>query len=98
MSPYDPSVRYVWNSGETSYSILPQVSVPTQYVVVITDSNGCVVTDSIMVYPTPVADFIADAYSKEMEDGMAVINFTDLSEGAEIWKWSFGNQRNSVNY
>jgi len=98
VSPYDPSVRYVWNSGETSYSILPQVSVPTQYVVVITDSNGCVVTDSIMVYPTPVADFIADAYSKEMEDGMAVINFTDLSEGAEIWKWSFGDQGASGNF
>lgn len=91
VSPYIPSVSYVWDTGESSHSIIPTVTTPTQYVVTITDTNGCVVKDSLMVYPMPVADFVPDAYYKEMENGEALIQFIDLSQGALHWYWTFGD-------
>lgn len=92
--PKLPSVTYQWNTGETSHTIVPKVNVATNYVVTITDTNGCVAKDSLMVYPTPTADFVADAYQKEMDEGMATIYFNDLSEGVDYWNWNFNDIHN----
>lgn len=91
VTPSLPFNTYQWSTGEISSSIVPNVNVPTKYVVTITDTNGCIVKDSLMVYPSPIADFTADAYEKEMDEGVATICFADLSSAADNWIWNFGD-------
>jgi len=53
---------YLWNTGETGNEI--HISVPGLYSVTITDINGCVARDSILIitsaviFPNPVSDYL----------------------------------------
>lgn len=91
VTPNVPGYTYSWNTGETSPTIMPIVTVPTIYTVTVTDANGCTARDSVLVTPTPTASFIVDRSFVEINDGQGVVNFTNTSENGDIWHWNFGD-------
>lgn len=56
-------------------------------------TDGCtgsyVFPDMIEVYPTPVAEFVSAPLQTTILD--PIIQFTDMSLGASIWSWNFGD-------
>lgn len=90
-----------WNfgNGSTSTSQNPPVQCyvsPGGYdiTLTVTSSGGCSSTSTIpsyiIVYPNPIANFsttLSPPYT---------IHFTDLSVGASIWNWSFGDGNFSI--
>lgn len=80
-----------WLNGETSTS-LTDLEAGT-YVFTITDANGCEVEEVVVIdqAPTVVADFEPSAQIVNLSDGLATINFTNLSENGEIFVWDFGD-------
>ncbi len=91
--------QYQWSFGVTETSALPNplivYNVPGTYdISLIAISNkGCSDTFEILDYiisrPVPVADF---SLNPEITPIVAPdIKFTDLSVGASIWEWNFGD-------
>ncbi|MGB3947874.1 MAG: gliding motility-associated C-terminal domain-containing protein, partial [Bacteroidia bacterium] len=77
------------------------VSAPIMYtttLIVVSDS-GCsrtlIDTSSITVYPKPEASFIITPETLSIID--PVIMITDLSVGATIWDWNFGDANDTLN-
>lgn len=86
---------YLWNtvppqSGEEIHVLVTDTS---QFIVTVTGSNGCVASDTVMVYPgiypKPVADFSFAPLDRE-------VTFTDLSTDAYGWDWDFGDGQQST--
>jgi gliding motility-associated-like protein len=100
---------WAWNVGDGSVNGTTQIfehcyintSVDTvaQFTVSlkVTSDSGCVTTGTknnyISVYPIPKADFTVEPNSAFYTD--PVISFTNLSAGASIWKWNFGDSDTS---
>ncbi|MBL7912782.1 MAG: gliding motility-associated C-terminal domain-containing protein [Bacteroidia bacterium] len=90
---------YQWNFGNTNVSNLSSpkncytqagnYSVTINYITI----NGCVgsqtLSNSIQIYPTPVAQFVAD--KTEIGSYGTVINFTNQSTNATNYSWYFGD-------
>jgi gliding motility-associated-like protein len=90
---------YQWNFGNNNTSNLssPQncftqagnYPVILNYVTI----NGCIgsqtLTNSIQIYPTPIAHFITD--KTEIDSYGTVINFTNQSTNATNYSWYFGD-------
>jgi gliding motility-associated-like protein len=64
----------------------------------VTSDSGCVTTkvknNFITVYPNPKASFSVEPESTTITD--PVITFKDLSTGATIWGWNFGDNTTST--
>ncbi len=87
LSVQDGYPIYQWSNGSTNHSI--HVSAPGIYVVFVTDINGCVARDTILVgtssiiYPNPVTDYLVvnlpysptTATLKIVDDRGRLINF-----------------------
>lgn len=86
----NPGSTYLWNNGATTQTI--NVSANGNYIVQITDANGCTgsVLSTVSVNPIPVANFIANGVC--LGD---LMNFTDqsaISTGSiNNYNWDFGN-------
>lgn len=93
VQPADANATYVWSNGQTGSTINPDVTETTTITVQITDANGCEGSASVVVNPSPIAGFIADHYEKEIENGVATINFIDQSSSAEFWSWNFADSQ-----
>ncbi len=96
--------QYVWSfgNGETSGLANPLIIYPlagTYDISLIAISNkGCRdtfdISDYVISRPVPVADF---SYDPEITPIISPeIKFTDLSVGATIWQWSFGDGDSST--
>lgn len=93
VQPAEENSTYAWSNGQSGHTIYPEVTETTTLTVTITDANGCVGTASVVVNPSPIAGFIADYYEKEIENGVATINFIDQSTSAEFWSWNFSDSQ-----
>lgn len=107
VSPYNTSTiatgytiaGYEWRFGNGSIAEVPNPT--TTYseegsyniTIVATSAKGCVdsltITDAVTAWPKPVADFRTDTLRYHMRFPKPRI--TDLSQGATIWHWDFGD-------
>lgn len=66
----------------------------------ITDQTGCpglaVHTGMVTVFPQPTASFTANPPTASASN--PTINFTDQSQNATTWTWTFGDPNNSTSY
>jgi gliding motility-associated-like protein len=97
--PIDSTYKIEWDMGDGTIIrdvISPTYSytIPGVYTVsvAITSPIGCYVADTfpnlIRAVPTPHADF---SYSPEQPSNIEpLVQFTDMSEGADRWFWQFG--------
>lgn len=98
-----PITTYGWDFGDGSVdSVRTTVHVydePGIYTVKlwINDSNDCidsaVLSNGIRVYPIPIADF--EASPRAVHITSPTITFTNLSNNADGYVWTFGDERNS---
>ncbi len=101
-SPLIDSTSWSWNFGDPdagadNTSTLQNPShtyyEPDIYIVTLsgTTTDGCAASssDTITLFPAPVADFIANPPAVTMENPL--INFIDQSLGAYYWDWNFGD-------
>ena len=102
-------VNRAWNVGDGSGIVNSQifdhcyfntsVDLNAQFTVslAVTSDSGCVTTGSknnyITVYPDPKAAFIVQPSAASYTD--PVITITDLSAGASVWRWNFGDSDTS---
>jgi len=85
--PHDPEVENRPRDGQFSHTY----AAAKTYTVSLTVSNlagSDTQTTDITVYTTPQADF--SAVPAQPEEGQTV-TFTDLSKGADSWRWDFGD-------
>ncbi len=75
---------YLWSDSSSSPLFTPPSS--GLYHITVSDTNGCLATDSIIInmLQAPAANFSFSA------NGMTV-SFVDLSPGAVSWYWTFGD-------
>lgn len=92
-----PSAAYSWNFGDgspssTGYSVSHWYTNPGDYPVTLTVSGvgGCVstVSDTVFVYPLPVATFSA---SSTTGCDSLTVNFTGNAGVGSIYTWNFGD-------
>jgi gliding motility-associated-like protein len=100
---------WVWNVGDGSANgttqtfehcyINSSVDSVARFTVslTVTSDSGCVTTGTknnyIAVYPNPKADFTVQPSAATFTD--PVISITNLSAGASLWKWNFGDSDTS---
>lgn len=91
-------VSYLWDFGDgtTSTAENPTHVYPDsgsfQITLTVTDSLGCVITYNLpypVIISKPVADFSYVINQSPCQS--TVVNFTNLSTGAENYTWNFGN-------
>ncbi|MCO6499996.1 MAG: PKD domain-containing protein, partial [Vicingus serpentipes] len=103
-TPIDPSFDYLWDFGDGKIS---RDTTPTHlytktgtYTVTltVTTPQGCpavyTMVDYVTVYPVPDAQFTADPSIVDIYNPL--INFTDLSIGADRWFWDFGDTKGAI--
>ncbi len=91
---------YLWNEGITSDSPGPFTVYPnagTFYVCTISDQCNYKTTDSSFVYPAPFANVSFEFPTGDIHAG-DVVEFTNTSNGASSYLWSFGDGDTSINY
>jgi gliding motility-associated-like protein len=87
---------YLWNTGYTNETITVTPTIATTYTVTVTNTHGCTATDEIIITIgiQPVANFIGEPTLIVQNKS---VQFTDLSDDAIAWHWSFGaNQGEST--
>ncbi|MEO1384143.1 MAG: PKD domain-containing protein, partial [Bacteroidota bacterium] len=84
----DPDLLYVWNTGDTTQTLLVQAS--GQYTVTGTNVFGCATTDtvSVNVVPFPTADFTFQAND-------LTVTFQNFSSFGS-YQWNFGDGNGST--
>ncbi|MBN8702888.1 MAG: gliding motility-associated C-terminal domain-containing protein [Bacteroidetes bacterium] len=100
-TPNTQSVNWQFGDGNTS-----SINSPThcftqsgsyQTAVIVFDNNGCsntmLYSQTIQVYPIPLAGFEPNPATINLSEGQ--IQIDDLSFGAVNWFWSFSNENNS---
>jgi gliding motility-associated-like protein len=95
---------YSWNFGDGGTSVLQDpnhcYNTPGTYSVslTVTSAAGCTATFTnnnwISIYPEPVASFTANPTTTTLLDPTVV--FTDHSQGASTWNWTFGDILNGT--
>ena len=87
LASIDTSNTYLWSTGETTSSIC--VTIPGQYWVICTDSNGCQGNDSstVSVLAPPTVTFSVDT------SNCPTLLFSGSNTGGAVssWDWSFGD-------
>jgi len=81
---------YLWNTGDTTGTIIVNPIVNTVYSVATTTWNGCTsAADSITISVAGVG--IVAGFTADPTSGMIplTVNFTDISIGAVSWQWDF---------
>lgn len=99
MSQSASATSYYWNFGDgttaSSAGATHCYTTSGNYSVslTVTDANGCkataVKTNYITIFDSPVAAFIANPQPASLT--APTIYFTNLSSGANVWQWSFGD-------
>jgi PKD repeat protein len=85
---------YTWNTAESTETIVAGTT--GTYSVLVKDSENCTFYDEVKVYLQQVnADFTADKDTLDLYSGTTV-NFSNLSTGATIYNWNFGNGNTST--
>ena len=81
---------YIWSSGETTANI--SVNSSNTYYVIVTNSNGCTGTASIIITVIPTthvtSSFIADSLYGCIP---LTVHFTNLSINGNSYLWNFGD-------
>ena len=91
---------YSWNNGlgnGASHIVLP--SVPTTYVVTVTDGLGCVGTQdsvTVTISAPPVAAFTVPSTNTYSCTYPVTVDFTNTSTNAVSYSWNFGNGTNAT--
>ncbi len=85
--PHDPEVENRPRDGQFSHTYAAAKTYTVSLTVLNLAGSDTQTTD-ITVYTTPQADF--SAAPAQPEEGQTVI-FTDLSKGADSWRWDFGD-------
>ncbi|MFA4851768.1 MAG: PKD domain-containing protein [Bacteroidales bacterium] len=83
---------YLWSGGSTNQTL--NVTITGNYCVTVTDTNGCWVSDCILIdeMPTqpPIANFTCECSNDTLS--MWIVLFTDLSiNNPASWLWDFGD-------
>ncbi|MEL6133309.1 MAG: PKD domain-containing protein, partial [Bacteroidota bacterium] len=86
----DPSLSYIWSTGDTTQTLLVQSS--GQYIATGTNIFGCATSDSISVnvVPFPTADFTFQV------NGLTVLFQNFSSFGSYLWNFGDGNSNTGV--
>ena len=102
-NPIDPTYDYLWEFGDGAISrdTMPthNYSVTGTYTVrlTVTTPGQCsdtyTIPNYITVHPVPEAHFTAEPSMVDIYE--PTINFTDLSIGADLWSWNFGDSTTS---
>lgn len=101
-SPLVEDSSWSWDFGDAasgsannSVELMPSHTYNDQndYIVTLSGvtTDGCIIgsTDTITVFPSPTADFIANPETVTTEN--PEIDFFDQSYGANFWHWNFGD-------
>ena len=96
----DTIISYNWNFGNGNTSILQNplavMYTPGTYIVqlVVTTQSGCIDMDSvtIIILAPPIADYLPQGGSYLIGQ---TINFTDQSQNASSYYWTFGNNNDT---
>ncbi len=98
------SVVWDFGDGSPTSNVDPLVNhcynAPGNYDVslTVTGVNGCsatgMIANMINVYSNPIAAFTSMPQNPTIAD--PTVNFTDLSQGANAWSWSFGDPNGST--
>lgn len=85
-APYN----YLWSTGGITSTINVAPGVTTNYVVTVTDDNGCMANANIdvMVNTAPIVSFITDI-TQGCEQ--VCINFTNTTPNTQTLEWDFGD-------
>ncbi len=91
ISAGNPGATYLWNTGATTQTI--RVNMAGTYSVEVTNTNGCVNTDAIIVTnkAIPVA-----AYTYQASNGLNV-QFTATQQAGHTYNWNFGDPSSPAN-
>lgn len=85
-----PMYSYSWNTGQLTSLINVSPLVNTNYVVTVTDNNGCQTNANIdvIVNPAPVVTFVSD-----INEGCESVcaNFTNTTLNTQSLSWNFGD-------
>lgn len=89
-----PNYSYLWNTSDTTQSLLVLPSVPTSYTVTVTDNSGC--KDSaviqINVYQNPVVNFTATALAGCSPLCLSFQDASSAGTGNNVqWLWNLGD-------
>ena len=96
----DSIISYSWNFGNSTTSTLqnplPVMYNPGTYIVqlIVTTQGGCSDIDTVTIVITapPIADYIPQGGQYQIGQ---TINFTDQSQNATSYYWTFGNNNNT---
>jgi gliding motility-associated-like protein len=88
--------NFTWNNGQTNNTPFTPSSGITNFVVVGTDQNGCMNSDSLVatVYnvPVPTFSYVVDCYSHNVTFTNTSINSSNLNPSANlVSNWTFGD-------
>lgn len=83
-------LSYLWSDGKTTRRDTIVVTSNATYTVTVTNASGCSATDSISVYALPSQN-AGFTYSVNGN----TYTFTDTTNGATNWVWSFGDGNGS---
>jgi hypothetical protein len=81
----------LWSDGSTDANRTELEA--GDYTVVITDGNGCTIEQTITIdaAPSVTALFEVDQQIVNLQDGTATVYFTNVTDGATDFTWSFGD-------
>ena len=93
---YSGIATYKWSSGSTGTPIEVKPSSTTLYTVTATNGTSCSATATKTVTVNPIPTIL---FSSDIKSGCAplVVNFTDLSNNAILWNWSFSDPLSANN-
>lgn len=90
---------YLWNTGETSASIIKKPVSATSYFVLVKSAAGCSDYDTVNVSinPKPVADFSVNDSSQCLAGNSFVFyNRSSIKSGKNTYTWQFGDGKSSL--
>ena len=87
----NPGSSYLWSTGATTRTI--QVSLAGTYKVTVTNANGCVAMDSIVITNKPVPSALFTAQGTNLLN----VQFTVAPQVGSTYSWNFGDPTSVAN-
>jgi hypothetical protein len=84
----NPGSTYLWSTGATTQTI--EVTLAGTYSVVVTNTNGCKGSDSVIVTNKPIPDASFNFTTNNLQ-----VNFTVPAQTGIAYTWNFGDNTNS---